>query len=329
MHRFEYFFKTNDVLEIKDNFKRFSDVRSEIRFSDNKIDNPQVTIAIPTYKNPNTLFEALDSALNQDNAPLYNIIIVNNDPEDDNNILNQLMSYDSGRIIYYRNSKNIGQFGNWMRCVELSTSEYIVILHADDLLVKDSLSLLWDLHLKVEPTAAIIGREHNLINGTLVNYVPQRVLKIFRPKRTYRLNKCSLFQRESENGCASLIYRPVIREIGGWNPDCFPGGDRIMFVNYQLKYPVYRINTPVRINRVETNDSFKLAKLFPSSNYYCRIAIVNRYFKGNRFLKYLVYLSAVSFSSPEFGVKPIRRLNLFERLLLRIENTVCLISHQF
>lgn len=328
MHQFEYFFKTNDILEIKDNFKRFEDVKSEMRFSDNAVEKPAVTIAIPTYKNPTTLYEALESALKQEKAPAYNIIIVNNDPGEDDEIIKKLKLYSSGRIVYYRNMDNIGQFGNWMRCLELSSSDYVVLLHADDLLVPDTLSTLWEVHQKVEPTAAIIGREHNLVNGVFEEYQPQKILRLFRQKKIYRLNKCSLYQRESENGCASLLYRPAMKEIGGWNPDCFPGGDRIMFVLYQVKYPVYRINHPIRINRVETNDSFKYAKLFPASNYYSRTAIVDKYFKGNKMLKYLIYLSSVSFSSTEFGVKPIKKLNPFERFLLRIESTVCLLSHQ-
>lgn len=328
MYHFDYFFKTKDILEIKDNFKRFADVKSEMRFSDNSIEKPEVTIAIPTYKNPITLYEALESALKQEGAPSYNIIVVNNDTAEDDEIINKLKSFSSKKITYYRNSENIGQFGNWMRCVELSNSEYVVLLHADDLLVPDTLSSLWNLHLKVEPTAAIIGREHNLKNGVFIEYKPQKLFRFINPKKEYRLNKYSLYQRESENGCASLLYRPAMKVIGGWNPDCFPGGDRIMFVLYQTKYPVYRINHPIRINRVETNDSFKFARLFPASNYYCRTAIVDKYFKGSKLLKYLIYLSAISFSSSDFGVKPVRQLNVFEKLLLKIENTVCQLSHQ-
>lgn len=329
MHQFDYFFKTRDILEIKDNFKLFANVPSEMRFSDNCVEEPEITIAIPTYNNPATLYDALESALKQEKAPSYNIIIVNNNPEDDSEIIKKIKDYSSGRIIYYRNSENIGQFGNWMRCIELSSSDYVVLLHADDMLVPDALSVLWDLHLKIEPTAAIIGREHELKNGSFIEYLPKKILRLMTPKKAYRLNKFSLYQRESENGCASLLYRPALVSIGGWNPDCFPGGDRIMFVNYQLKYPVYRINHPVRINRVETNDSFKVAKLFAASAYYLRVAIIDKYFRGNRFLKYLVYLSAVSFSSSDFGVKPVRKLNFFERFLLRLEDLICQLSHQF
>ena len=75
MYHFDYFFKTNDILEIKDNFKKFEDVKSEMRYSDNTIEKPEVTIAIPTYKNPTTLYDALESALKQEDAPSYDIIV--------------------------------------------------------------------------------------------------------------------------------------------------------------------------------------------------------------------------------------------------------------
>ena len=32
---------------------------------------------------------------------------------------------------YYKNEKNIGMYGNWNRCIELSNGEYLTILNDD------------------------------------------------------------------------------------------------------------------------------------------------------------------------------------------------------
>lgn len=330
MYKFDYFFKTNDLLEIKDNFNLFRAVPSKLRYSDSHIQHPDLTVIIPTYKNLSTLFEAIESALNQNNAPNYDILIINNDPGDDTIIINKIKSYISDRIIYFRNEKNIGMFGNWLRGIELAKSDYVVYLHADDMFVENTLEVLWKYHLKIEPTAAIIGREHNLIKGCFVKYKQQKKLfKFIKLKQFYKLNKFSLYKQESENGCAALLNRHVIKEIGGWNPSCYPSSDKLMFVNYQARYPVYRVNIPIRIDRVESNESLNCAKLFPASEYYDRIAIINRYFHRNKILKYFVYLSAISMSIPTLGINPVRKLNYVERLLLKLESFVCNLSHQF
>ena len=51
-------------------------------------------------------------------------------------------------IKYYQNEKNIGLFGNWNRCVELSTSKWVAMLHSDDEILDDyfeKLDRFWDI----------------------------------------------------------------------------------------------------------------------------------------------------------------------------------------
>lgn len=100
-----------------------------------KIENPIYTIAIPTYKRTSLLKEAIESALNQSFTGAYDVIVVDNNPDRDDETELMMKGYsDNFRIGYYKNSVNLGMTGNWNRLYELARGKYVVMLHDDDLL---------------------------------------------------------------------------------------------------------------------------------------------------------------------------------------------------
>ena len=100
-----------------------------------KIENPIYTIAIPTYKRTNLLKEAIESALDQSYTGTYDVIVVDNNPDRDDETELMMMEYrDNARIGYYKNSVNLGQTGNWNKLYELARGKHVVMLHDDDLL---------------------------------------------------------------------------------------------------------------------------------------------------------------------------------------------------
>lgn len=108
-----------------------------------KIENPIYTIAIPTYKRTNLLKEAIESALDQSYAGTYDVIVVDNNPDRDDETELMMMEYrDNARIGYYKNSVNLGMTGNWNRLYELARGKYVVMLHDDDLLYDYYLSVM-------------------------------------------------------------------------------------------------------------------------------------------------------------------------------------------
>ena len=108
-----------------------------------KIENPIYTIAIPTYKRTNLLKEAIESALDQSYTGAYDIIVVDNNPDRDDETELMMKGYsDNFRIGYYKNSVNLGMTGNWNRLYELARGKYVVMLHDDDLLYDYYLSIM-------------------------------------------------------------------------------------------------------------------------------------------------------------------------------------------
>lgn len=72
---------------------------------------------------------AIESALAQ-KFPDMEIIVVDDGSTDD--IKEVVASYSDPRLRFIRNAKNLGQFGNFNRCIEVAQGEFLHILHSDD-----------------------------------------------------------------------------------------------------------------------------------------------------------------------------------------------------
>lgn len=95
---------------------------------------PLVSVLIPAYNRPDTLRIAIDSVLEQ-TYPNIEIIIC--DDSTDNRVHDMLISYLNlyPQIKYYKNPKNLF-LGNWHKCFDLASGEYINYLMDDDIFRK-------------------------------------------------------------------------------------------------------------------------------------------------------------------------------------------------
>lgn len=128
-----------DYHTIKNNFEIYEQVKSVLkyeRYTEGFI--PELSIVIPTYKRMAGLKEAVSSVINQDSYGCdFEIIVVDNEFYDvGDDMLTDLFSKCSN-IKYFQNEENIGMFGNWNRCIELASSNWIAMLHDDDIIACD------------------------------------------------------------------------------------------------------------------------------------------------------------------------------------------------
>jgi glycosyltransferase involved in cell wall biosynthesis len=91
----------------------------------------KVSVCIPTYNTALYLGTAIDCVLQQEFSD-YELIICDNASTD--NTPQVCRSYDDPRVCYVRFDEFVGQASNWNRCLSLARGEYVVILHADDVL---------------------------------------------------------------------------------------------------------------------------------------------------------------------------------------------------
>jgi len=97
------------------------------------------TIAVPAYKTQ-FLAECIESILRQTFDDFEVLIVDDASPFDVKGVVDR---FSDSRIRYYRNERGYGAknvVGNWNKCLELATGEYIVCMGDDDKLTADCLA---------------------------------------------------------------------------------------------------------------------------------------------------------------------------------------------
>lgn len=252
-----------DYFKYQDNFSKYKDVDSKLILGEkNFFNRPKITIAITTYKRENLLKEALKSAINQKKFQNYEIIVVDNDPEE--NGIKELIMNENFNILYYKNEKNIGMFGNMNRAIELSNGEYVTILHDDDWLEENFLESVnkYLISDKAINTFYKINdfRENKIIESSKKIFFKKiySILKKIKKIREYSLK--DYFYSPRGPGALGMVYkRDKMIKLGGYNEEFFPSSDYIFQTRYCLEYGTLLLKKELCNYRIQKNESLKEA----------------------------------------------------------------------
>jgi len=268
----------------EDNFQACKPIRSMLIYGEYPKELPSVSVIIPAYKKLKGLKAALDSAVSQDYDLPYEVIVADDsgfDVEIDSLMNEYCHKYPN--ILYYRNEKNLGVFGNMNRTCELCRSEWYCLLHDDDRMKPGYLKTCMSAVNSLPANVGMIGIYYEAIDSN-TNEV----------KRTYIDRLVDLFVRFRNNKpiymslrdnikhifiqpCCSFINRDKFVELGGFNGAFMPSGDFVLAAKMNHYYstvflPVilaYRgVGTNVSLNQSNCNGSiiaaynlsFELAK---------------------------------------------------------------------
>jgi GT2 family glycosyltransferase len=134
------------VLEFRNGFLDTASVGSNTVFEGSDTRAPLVTLAIATYKRPDYLIEAMESALAQSFDGPMEITVVDNDPESRcvDLLLERFPELRQRNFRYIVSHENIGPWGNFNRCIMSARGEWLTILQDDDLLDANYLQLMFD-----------------------------------------------------------------------------------------------------------------------------------------------------------------------------------------
>lgn len=94
-----------------------------------KINNPLVSVLIPTYNSEKYIKDTLESILNQTYGNLEIVVI---DDASIDSTLEIVKKYKDQRIKLYINNKNLGISENMNKGIRLSNGKYLAIMDADD-----------------------------------------------------------------------------------------------------------------------------------------------------------------------------------------------------
>lgn len=125
------------------------------------MNNPLVSILIPTFNREDYLGEALNSALNQ---TYKNIEIIVHDDASTDATVELLSSYHDPRLKIIRTEDNHGMIGGWNYIVKQAKGKYLKFLASDDLLEPECVERLVSI-AKKHPGAALITCQRKFIDG--------------------------------------------------------------------------------------------------------------------------------------------------------------------
>lgn len=258
-------------------FEKCSHVKTTFIYGDlEAVPNPELTLFIPTYKRPDMLKQALESALTQYHCDImWDILVLDNEPYDGkpNDTEKLIKKLNNKRILYYRNSENIRPGDNFNRGFMLARGKYVMMLHDDDFLVANSVQNMGKLITayscdEMKPIGAIcatyIQFEYDAENDLIKADIPGMNAYLCNQPLDY--NMYYLTQTNVKitghiggavpsNG--STFNKKAVIEAGGFNEDFGISGDQILLYNIERDYAVYQTRAPLGFYRWGANSMIK------------------------------------------------------------------------
>lgn len=232
-----------DFFQIRNNFNINKSKKSLLLYGKRKKD-PVVSIMIPTFLRNNYLSETIDSVLKQNTTVSYEIVVVDNNPEiEDETTLSLIKNYCPEKIAYYKNPCNLGMFGNWNRCLELALGEWVLILHDDDTIMSDYIDKMMKI-VQQYPEVSCVGCGYTLIDAYGKEILLPLKSKKWRYaesllKRTsYPIKIKDFYYVHPIDIMGLFINRSKAIEIGGFDNTWDPTSDYIFILNLADRYNI-------------------------------------------------------------------------------------------
>ena len=247
---------------------KYSDVESVLMWGSGS-EPSEITIAIPTYKRLELLKESLGSAINQDFNGAFNIVVVDNDDSGGDDVLEYISKLNNPKVRYFKNSKNIGMFGNWNRCIDLSNAKWISILNDDDLLDPEFLTVSYGKVTMLNADAVMVGSRQL---GEY-SFRPKSGMKLFLKKQVLNmLNSLSANRMLSlhdfalmsvtKGSLGILLRKEVAINLGGFREDYFPASDYKFWMEWLANGNSFYSHSKILSDyRIGVNESLKYETL--------------------------------------------------------------------
>ncbi len=257
-----------NIFEKKDNFITFKNIKSNLTWGNLKsCENPKVSIIMPVFNHPEYFRLSLKSAIEQDYKDKYEIIVVDNNDQGEAPTENQKIveQFNSPKVLYYRNEKNIGMFGNWNRGIELAHAPYITYCHDDDMLLPNALTRLMEIQKRTGDKA--IFSAYNTMdcdNNITMSYRFSRKKKwgILTRRDYYPYTLFDQFLDSCGFGVGCLFSKQCLIEIGGYDPEFYPSADYALQAHYTYRFGSVFNCIPTFNYRIAENESLKVYALF-------------------------------------------------------------------
>jgi len=197
----------------------------------------KITIAIPIYNGEKYILETLQSIANQ-TQKVNQILICDNVSTDNSlNIIRKFAEEHRDLEIKIKiNQSNIGSLKNFNRCMELSDTDFLLIIGCDDLLKPDTIKKQIQIFSE-NPDIALVGGQYNVIdkNGKFIR-------EIRKTDETIVFQKGEIFEFIEKTASwipqsMVLMRMKYIREIGNFD-DRYLGFDELYWPKVLASHPI-------------------------------------------------------------------------------------------
>lgn len=249
-------------------------------------DNPLVSICIPTYNRAGMIGKAIESALGQTYRNIE-VIVVDNDSSD--NTATVVASYVDERLTYIKNDRNLGLFGNFNRCIDLTNGKFLHILHSDDFIDPDFTSRCV-LFFQEHPSVVMTSTRAQIISDGSKKDIPCSDTDIVYPApEGFR----RLLAARSYINCPSvMVLRDIYREVGPFSMEYPYSSDFYQWLKIARSYDIGFVSgVCVYYRQGEHSETFRF--LFSSPQGYLdmlRIFVQIQLDLGKEFNRYSVEL---------------------------------------
>ncbi len=211
--------------------------------ADDPLQNPTVSVCVPTYNNGATLARCLRSILDQDGAD-FEILVVDDCSSDDCAAVAAAMLRPGDSLI--RNPSRLGLGANHNRCIELARGALIQFVHADDWLLPGALQRLAPCF--DDPAVGLVFAPRRVVQGD----IPWRWRTVSKPHRFFlalheRNEGRSLVAQMMLMGCGSnwigeptsvMFRRHLALDAGGLREDIYQLVDLDFWLRLMLRSAV-------------------------------------------------------------------------------------------
>lgn len=189
---------------------------------------PCVSLLVTVYNRAGFLGQTLKSILASDFSDFEVVVVDDCSTDGSADVVQQIAESDS-RIRFYRNEKNLGDYGNRMQAASFATGRYIKYVDSDDLIYPHTLKLM--VHAMERNESLALAVSHSLPEEE------EPYPWILTPSESYRKHFLG-------RGCfacgptGAIIRRSAFEEVGGFRPEWRVLSDIELWLRLGAKWPV-------------------------------------------------------------------------------------------
>jgi len=216
-----------------------------------KIENPTVSIIIPTYNREHLLGRALKSILNQTYKD-FEVIVVDDGSTD--NTEDVIREFSALKIHYIKHIENKGEGAARNTGVKAARGDYVAFLDSDDEYLPEKLEKEMAVFKSESPRLGVVYSDMCEIERNGAKYLWRS--PTFMPKDGLSYRRALEYQIYGIGIGSSVVRRACFDKVGFFDEGLSYYVDLDFFIRLSKEYFFYHIKEPL-MNYHVTNDSFR------------------------------------------------------------------------